>query len=140
MAAAVIFGLSLGNHALTLLLAPGIAVYVLLVAPRILWRRWRLVLAAAAALAVSAALVYLYLPLRSAMDPPLDYADPETWSAFWYVVLGEQFQGSFGPLPPALEVLAGIGDELVRNLGLLAILALGGIARGPAAPPAPDRR
>ena len=130
LAAAVAYGLSLGNHALTLLLAPGIGAYVLMVEPRILWRRWRLVLAAAAALAASAAMVYLYLPLRSAMDPPLDYADPESWSAFWYVVLGEQFQGSFGPLPSALEVLSGIGDELVRNLGLLMVLAVGGVVAG----------
>ena len=41
--AAAVFGLSLGNHALTLLLAPGIAVYLLFVEPRILWHRWRLV-------------------------------------------------------------------------------------------------
>ena len=103
LAAAVVFGLALGNHALTLLLAPGIAVFVLAVAPRILWREWRLVLGCVAALVLTAALVYLYLPLRSAMDPPLDYADPETWERFWYVVLGEQFQGSFG-LPPAADI------------------------------------
>ena len=130
LAAAITYGLSLGNHALTLLLAPGIGAYVLMVAPRILWRQWRLVSAAGAALAASTALVYLYLPLRSAMDPPLDYADPQSWEAFWYVVLGEQFQGSYGPLPAAVEILSGIGDELVRNLGLLAVLALGGILAG----------
>ena len=76
MAASVVFGLSLGNHALTLLLVPGIAVYVLLVEPRILWRRWRLVLACAATIALVTVVVYAYIPLRSSMDPPLDYADP----------------------------------------------------------------
>jgi 4-amino-4-deoxy-L-arabinose transferase-like glycosyltransferase len=128
--AAAVFGLSLGNHALTLLLAPGIAVYLLFVEPRILWRRWRLVLVCFAVLVASAAAVYLYLPLRSAMDPPLDYADPETWQRFWYVVLGEQFQGSFGPLPPFADIVSGAWDELVRNLGPLAIVAGAGVILG----------
>lgn len=131
--AAILFGISLGNHALTLLLAPGIAVYVLLVAPGIL-RRWRLVLGCAAALAISAALVYSYLPLRSAMDPPLDYADPETWERFWYVVLGQQFQGTF-TLPSAATLASGIWDTLVASFGPLALLvpvgALAGLLRHP---------
>ncbi len=130
VACAIAFGLALGNHALTLLLAPGIAVFVLLVAPRILWRQWRLVLACVAALALTTALVYLYLPLRSAMDPGLDYADPETWERFWYVVLGQQFRGSFGGLPPLAELVSGAWDELVRNLGVLSILAVSGAILG----------
>ena len=129
LAAAAVFGLSLGNHALTLLLAPGIAVYVLMVAPRMLWREWRLTLACVFALTLTAVLMYLYLPLRSAMDPPLDYADPETWDAFWYVVLGEQFQGQFS-LPPLADIGAGIWDRLVGDLGPLAILAAAGAILG----------
>ncbi len=130
LAAAAIYGLSLGNHALTLLLAPGIAAFVLLVTPRILWRQWRLVLMATAVLALSAALVYLYLPLRSAMDPALDYADPQTWERFWYVVLGEQFQGSFGPLPTLAEIGSGVWDQLVHGFGPLAALAVAGVLLG----------
>jgi 4-amino-4-deoxy-L-arabinose transferase-like glycosyltransferase len=130
LAAAVVYGLSLGNHALTLLLAPGIAAYVLVVAPRILWRQWRLVLGCLAATTLVAALVYAYLPLRSAMDPPLDYGDPETWGAFWYVVLGQQFQGSFGALPSLPDLVAGVWDELVRNLGPLATLVPAGAVLG----------
>jgi 4-amino-4-deoxy-L-arabinose transferase-like glycosyltransferase len=126
LSAAVVYGLSLGNHALTLLLAPGIAVYVLLVAPGLLWQRWRLVLASAGLIALTTALVYLYLPLRSSMDPPLDYADPETWDAFWYLVLGEQFQGSFGPLPAIGDILAGVGAELAGAFGVAWLLAIAG--------------
>lgn len=129
LAAAVVFGLSLGNHALTLLLAPGIAAYVLLVAPRIVRREPRLVLAATGTLAATTVLVYLYLPLRSAMDPPLDYADPQTWEGFWYVVLGQQFQGSFG-LPPLADIVAGAWDEMARNFGLLALVAMAGVVLG----------
>ena len=78
VAASVAFGLALGNHALTLLLVPAIAVFVLLVEPRILWRRWRLVLACAATIALVTVVVYAYIPLRSSMGPPLDYAMPQT--------------------------------------------------------------
>jgi 4-amino-4-deoxy-L-arabinose transferase-like glycosyltransferase len=130
LAAAVVFGLSLGNHALTVLLAPGIAAFVLLVSPRVLWRQWRLVLACAAVLLLTVALVYLYLPLRSSLDPPLDYADPQTWERFWYVVLGEQFTGSFGSLPPLPELLDAVWSELVLSLGALAMLALAGVILG----------
>ena len=130
VAAAVVFGLALGGHALTLLLTPGIAAYVLLAAPRILRRGWRLVLVCLGAAVLTAMAVYAYLPLRSAMDPPLDYADPQTWESFWYVVLGQQFQGSFGPLLPLADLVAGVWDELVRNLGLLALLLPAGVLLG----------
>ncbi|MEX1296793.1 MAG: DUF2723 domain-containing protein [Candidatus Limnocylindrales bacterium] len=127
--AAVAYALALGNHALTVLLAPGIAAFVLLVSPRILWRQRRLVLGCIAALALTTVLVYLYLPLRSAMDPALDYGDPQTWDGFWYVVLGEQFTGAYGP-PPAAELLDGVWTRLVASLGVLAILALAGAILG----------
>ncbi|MFV2063669.1 MAG: protein O-mannosyl-transferase family [Chloroflexota bacterium] len=130
VAAAVVFGLSLGNHALTLLLAPGIALFVILVEPKMVWRQWRLVLLCVAALALTAAAVYAYLPIRSAMDPPLDYASPRTWDSFWYVVLGQQFQGTFRGLPPLAEMVAGAWDELVRNLGLLVLLVPAGVVLG----------
>ncbi len=130
VAAGAVYGFSLGNHALTMLLAPGIALFVLLVAPPILWQQTRLVLICTAVLALTALVVYLYLPIRAAMDPALMYADPSTWDGFWYVVLGEQFQGSFGTLPPLGELIDGIWSELVRNFGVLAILALVGLPLG----------
>ena len=130
LSAAAVFGVSLGNHALTMLLAPGIAAFVLLVSPRILRQQTRLVVFGVVVLALAAVAVYLYLPLRAAMDPPLMYANPGTWDGFWYVVLGEQFQGSFGPLPPAGLLLESIWRELVRGFGALAILALAGLLLG----------
>jgi len=51
VAAAIVFGLSLGNHALTVLLAPGVGLFVLFVEPELLRRRWRVTLACLAALA-----------------------------------------------------------------------------------------
>ena len=127
VAAAVAFGVSLANHALTLLLAPGIALFVLFVQPELL-RRPRLILAASGALAAATVLLYLYLPLRSAMNPPLDYANPETWDGFRYLVLAEQFRGSFQGIADPGAAIRLVVDETFMQLGLVAVLALLGVA------------
>ncbi|MEO8468629.1 MAG: DUF2723 domain-containing protein [Chloroflexota bacterium] len=94
IAASVVFGLSVGNHSLTLLLAVPVGLYVLSVEPRILLRP-RLVATCALALAATVVAVYLELPLRAGpFRAPLVYGTPDTWSGFWYVALGEQFRGS----------------------------------------------
>ena len=106
MAAAIVFGIALGNHALTLLLAPGVALFVLRgrpadpVASAGGWCS-----RACCAVVATTVLVYAYLPIRSSMDPPLDYAHPADWirtdaagevvGGFRYLVLGEQFTGTF---------------------------------------------
>ncbi len=122
IAAAVVFALSLGNHGLTILLAPGIGLFVLAVEPRIL-RRPKTIAACIAALALTTVAVYAYLPIRSAMDPPLDYANPETWDGFRYLVFAEQFRGTFRALPGIAETVRLIVDESWTQLGLLAVLA-----------------
>ncbi|MDQ3553032.1 MAG: DUF2723 domain-containing protein [Chloroflexota bacterium] len=137
VASAVIYGVALGNHALTLLLAPGIAAYLLLVEPRLLWR-WRLVLGCVAALVLTTVALYLYLPIRSAMDPLLDYADPQAWvhlgaegnviGGFRYLVLGEQFRGTFSPLPSLIDGVSIIWRQIWLELGPIAVLSLGGVA------------
>jgi len=118
-AAAVMFGVSLGNHALTILLAPGIAIFVLLVQPRILLD-WKLILACVAGLAITTIAIYAYLPLRSAMDPPLDYANPVTWENFRYLVFAEQFRGDFKSMPNFIEAIRQIGNVTQQQLGLFA--------------------
>lgn len=127
LAAAIVFGVALGNHALTLLLAPGIGIFVLLVDAWLPIRRIRLLLACAAALAITTVALYAYIPIRSMMDPPLDYANPETWEAFRYVVLGEQFRGTFSPLPSLSEGAGRVWEQLSTDLGPVALLSLLGI-------------
>jgi hypothetical protein len=126
VAAAVVFGVSLGNHALTLLLAPGIALLLLTVAPRLALERPRLVIGCALTLALTTILLYAYLPLRSAMNPPLDYANPQTWEGFRYLIFAEQFRGTFQALPGAVELFAFVLEETFAELGLFAILAVVG--------------
>jgi len=125
-AAAGTVGISLANHGLTLLLAPGIAIFVLAVEPGIL-RRWRLIVACAAGLAFTTLALYAYLPIRSAMNPVLDYANPQTWEGFRYLVFAEQFRGTFRALPDLFAALRTIGDETFAQLGVFAPLAIIGL-------------
>jgi len=123
VASAVVYGLAMGNHSLTLLLAVPVALFVLAVDPRI-WRRWRLVLGCVAALALTVVAVYAELPLRAGpFRAPLVYGTPGTWTGFLYVTLAEQFQGSlvdpFGDLPRKLGELVG---RTVQQFGILAPL------------------
>jgi hypothetical protein len=110
LVAAILFGLAAGNHSLTLLLAPPIALYVLSVEPGIV-RRWRFALACIGAAFATVALVYLELPIRAGLIPaPLVYGEPATWDGFWYIALAEQFRGSLGD---PIADLPGKIDELV---------------------------
>ncbi len=123
LAATVVFGLAVGNHSLTLLLAIPVGLYVLAVDPGI-WRRGRLVLGCVAALALTIALVYLELPLRAGpFRAGLVYGTPNTLDGFRYVVLAEQFQSAlsdpFGELPRKFGELI---SRLVAQFGILAPL------------------
>jgi len=123
IAAAVVVGLSVGNHLLTLLLGLPVLLFVHAIAPDI-WRNRRLVGLCVAALVVSVAVVYLELPLRAGpFRAGLVYGRPETWDGFWYVVLGEQFRASvvqpFGDLPAKIGTLV---DQSVAQFGVLAFL------------------
>jgi len=123
VASAVLYGVMLGNHTLAILLAPGIALFVVAAEPGILLRPRFVALCAGALLGTSAAL-YLQLPIRAAMGAPLVYGRPDTWDGFWYVVLAEQFRGDlvdpFGDLGRKIGDLAGIAGE---QLGVLAAAA-----------------
>ena len=130
LGAAVAFGLSMGNHALTLLLVPGIVVFVIAVAPALLVERVRFAAGCVAASALAAAAVYAYLPLRSAMNPPLDYGNPQTLDGLLYVVFAEQFRGSFHALPAVGDALSAVSGETFAALSLIALLIPVGVYEG----------
>ncbi len=87
---ALAYGLSLGNHNTMAVLGPVFVVYILCVDADKKRRARRhgcaLLIAASAA-----ALLYLYLPVRSLANPPVDWGNPETLANFWDVVRHEQF-------------------------------------------------
>lgn len=121
--AALVFGIALANHTLSVLLTPGIGLYVLAVEPGVLHRPrffWRCVGTAI----VTAGLLYLELPLRAGPFPaPLVYGQPATLSGFLYVVLGAQFAGSVGgPLADLGGKLADLVGTAVAQFGPMAWL------------------
>ncbi|HEX9043734.1 MAG TPA: DUF2723 domain-containing protein, partial [Candidatus Limnocylindrales bacterium] len=121
VAAGVTYGLSIGNQGLTLLLALGIALFVV-AADRAILRRPRFLAACALAVAVPAALIYLELPLRAGLfRAPLVYGHPETLGGFLYVVSGVQFAATFdtGGL---LGRLVEAGASMRGQVGLLVLL------------------
>ena len=79
LAAALVFGLAMGNHPLIGLMAFGIGAWLLFV-DQDLWRRWRLVLGCIGLVALGMA-VYAYIPARALIppEPPLFYARPNTF-------------------------------------------------------------
>ncbi|HEX2626450.1 MAG TPA: DUF2723 domain-containing protein [Candidatus Limnocylindrales bacterium] len=120
--AAVIFGLAEGNHSLTLLLAPPIALYVLSVEPGVLKRPLFVATCLAAAI-LTMLVVFLELPIRGGLIPaPLVYGRPATWDGFWYIVFAQQFQGSVGDmfanLPQKLDKIVALTSGQLGPLAL----------------------
>ncbi len=137
---AFVYGLGLAHHRTTILAAPALVVYVLLVlirercAGRVCApRRLGLTLAAALALAVLPLSLYLYLPIRSALGSPFDLYHPVTLDRFLDLVTARQFAATVLPLTsPELPGRAGLFAAVLLDefgwpglaLGLLGFVAL----------------
>lgn len=127
LAAAVVTGLSVGNHSLTLLLGPPIVAFVLVVDPGIV-RRPRFVAANVLAFVVPTVLVRFEMVLRAGwFRAPFVYANPSTWDGFWYVTLGAQFHSwltdPFADLGGRIHALAGIASEQFGPLAVVILVA-----------------
>lgn len=132
LALALVYGLALGNHLLTATLAPALGFFVVASYPAILREPGTIARAAGALLAGLA--VYLYVPLRAAMDPPIhhDWA-PTSPDLFLRYVLGLDFQRSMGFLSPegpaqAIGALPGFLAQLGDALGPATLWILLGLA------------
>ncbi len=129
---AFLFGLGLGNHLTLALLALPAALYVLARDPGIL-RRKALLLAPAAFLV--GLTPYLYLPLRAAADPPLNWGDPSGWPRFLAHVTAGSYQGYWGgrPLVEAAARIPVMAQIIIAQLtwpGLvISLLGLAELAR-----------
>lgn len=89
LGAALICGLSLGTHDTILLLYLPVLLYVIWVGRGRLLRPlvWVMIVGCML-LGLSA---FLYLPLRAAAHPAMNWGDPETWDRFWDHVLRKQY-------------------------------------------------
>ncbi|MFH1456845.1 MAG: DUF2723 domain-containing protein [Patescibacteria group bacterium] len=84
-----LFGLSLANHQMMILLSPIFVLYVVLVYPKI-FKDYKLILAILF-LVVLGLSVYLYLPIRAAQNPMFNWGNPQAWSSFKGHVLRQQY-------------------------------------------------
>jgi hypothetical protein len=127
---AFLVGLSMTNHLTSGLLLPASFLFVAFVD----WRKLveaRLVLKGVG-LFLLGLTPYLYLPIRSAMDPPFKANNPTNLERFWYVVSGGNLRGGFFAFGPAElpERLAFYWSYLLSNFhwGLLAAGMVGFVA------------
>lgn len=132
-AAALLYGLSLGNNASMALLAPLMLVLALCGRMEEMSRRRFL---GAGALSLLGFSVYLYIPIRGFAGAWHNYGDPvRNWEEVWRLITGARFHDQMGR--PPLETLASFGGYLQelslqaasRPLGLLlaALLLAGGV-------------
>jgi hypothetical protein len=128
VAAAGVYGVAVTNHSLALLVAPAVAVFVLISDWSVILR-WRTVAACFFALLGTMAILFAELPIRAAMDAPLVYGHPDTISGFLYVVMGQQFTGSlqdpFGDLPLKAGHVIDLFAGWMGPMGQLAIIGFG---------------
>jgi hypothetical protein len=137
----LLVGLALGNHLLTLFVAPFVVLFVLWVGRKAIAERpWLLLVAAAAA--ILGASVYFYIPIAASLNPPLPYNHPTSAESIWFLVSGEQFRGQFdflgstGPgkfvaaLPALWALLVDRGTAVLPLLGAVGLALL--VGRRPA--------
>jgi len=84
-----IAGLSVGNHLMALLVGPSVILFVLMT-------DWKSLINTRTLLAVVIFFflglsVHIYLPVRAALHPSINEADPSTWQAFWEVLTRKQY-------------------------------------------------
>jgi Protein of unknown function (DUF2723) len=119
---AFLVGLCLTNHLTSGLLLPASLLFVALVD----WRRLvdvRLVLGGVW-LFLLGLTPYLYLPIRAAMDPPMEANNPTDFGRFWYVVSGGNLTGSFFSFGPSElpERMVFYWEHLLDNMPFLVVM------------------
>lgn len=95
---ALIYGLGWGVHNTLWVLGPVFALFVIYGLPEPRIKQWKNLLIAAGCATIGL-MVYLYLPIRAAANPPVNWGNPDTFERFWAVVSREQFQFMFTQYP-----------------------------------------
>lgn len=103
------FGVGITVHNTFLLLIPPFVVYVLFQDARndrmhLRRLKFYILLAFVAALGM---LVYMYLPIRSRMNPPLDWGNPENLTNFYHVIRRRQYDFMFHQYPRSASRFVG---------------------------------
>jgi hypothetical protein len=127
-ASGLLLGLGMGAHMTVALGAPALA--AILFQGRWRSRAARRLAALAAAGLVAGCSVYAYLPIATALDPPINWGDPSNLERFWSVVSGEIYHSRLGGSDAGAIAAkaAWLLGKPVRQLTwvLLPLLAVGG--------------
>lgn len=133
VALSFVLGLGMANHHIIAFSGVALGLWVVLTKPAVI-RNVRLITTSVAAFLLGL-LPYLYLPLRAAVKPAMNWGDPSTWSRFWDHVTRAQY-GALGPMkvvePRSIErlfdqiayTLASICDDLTPLVTVLCSVAL----------------
>lgn len=116
-------GLGLGNHLTLALLAPA---WLVLSAWRGKGLNARAAFRSLAGMSIGL-LIYLYLPLRAAAQPPINWGNAANWQGFWWVVSAAPYRANVFGLPVAAlpQRLQALGQQFAIQAGWLG-LALAG--------------
>jgi hypothetical protein len=121
MVFAFTLGLSFTNHMMTVLLAP--AFLVLYFQVHGFSKRGFIRIAQGIPLFALGLSLYLYLPLRAAHAPLMNWGDPRSLHAFWYHLSGGQYHGQmFSSFDIALRKLTQFTVDFPREFGFAPVL------------------
>ena len=87
---ALAYGLSLTNHNTMILLFPIFMAFILLIDFRPLRQKRQYLIMSG--LCLTGLSVYLYLPIRSLANPPMDWGNPDSWRGFRDVIFRGQYR------------------------------------------------
>lgn len=117
-AAALVFGLALGVHHVTVgLMLPAFAVLVLATEGTGFFRSKRLLYAALFAFAGLLS-IYAYLPIAASKAPVMNWGDPRTFERLWWHITGKQYQVFLSySLQTAISQFSGFIKLAAREFG-----------------------
>lgn len=117
-AAALVFGLALGVHHVTVgLMLPAFGVLVLATEGTEFFKSRRLLYAALFAFAGLLA-VYAYLPIAASKAPVMNWGDPRTFERLWWHITGKQYQVFLSySLQTAVSQFSGFVKLTAREFG-----------------------
>src|SRR6266516_2799406 len=118
-AAALVFGLALGVHHVTVaLILPAVAVIVYRTEGPRFFRGRRLIYAALISVGALLA-VYTYLPLAASRTPVIDWGNPRSLEEIWWHVTGRQYQVFFSFTPKVMaQQSVEFGRMALREFGV----------------------
>lgn len=127
---AFIYGLSITNHTMIILLAPVFLLFIFAIGgKKFILSNYHLLLIGIFLFFLGLSF-YLYLPLRSLANPPLDWGNPESWHNLWLQISRAQY-GDFNPfssLPGKLILSESFFANLFMEFNpLIILLALSGL-------------